>query len=230
MLTTPSAHSQTSPTLPQVIFLDAVGTLFGVKGSVGEVYRDIARRFGVEVRAATLNQAFFQSFRAAGNPAFPGIHDLAEIQAKELDWWLTIAIQTFKQAGAFHQFSNFGEFFADLYAHFATAEPWMVYSDVRPTLEHWQKLGIQLGIVSNFDSRIYSVVRSLDLADFFSSVTISTEVGAAKPDPKIFAIALQKYQCSPDLAWHIGDSYEEDYQAAQAAGLRGIWMRRKDKG
>lgn len=34
---------------PKVIFLDAVGTLFGVKGSVGTVYSQIAQDFGVEV-------------------------------------------------------------------------------------------------------------------------------------------------------------------------------------
>ncbi len=28
--------------LPKVIFLDAMGTLFGIKGSVGEIYRAIA--------------------------------------------------------------------------------------------------------------------------------------------------------------------------------------------
>ncbi|WP_254721968.1 HAD-IA family hydrolase [Kovacikia minuta] len=83
--------------------------------------------------------------------------------------------------------------------------------------------------MSNFDSRLYSVLQSLELANFFSSVTISSEAGAAKPDPQIFAIALQKHQCPPELAWHIGDSYEEDYQAARAAGLRGVWVKRTDK-
>ncbi|WP_254721969.1 HAD family hydrolase [Kovacikia minuta] len=135
--------TQNSP--PQVIFLDAVGTLFGVKGSVGEVYRDIARRFGVEVRATTLNQAFFQSFRAAGTPAFPGINDVAEIQAKELAWWLAITTQTFKQAGALHQFSNFGEFFTELYSHFATAEPWIIYPDVLPALDKLAEIGHSTG-------------------------------------------------------------------------------------
>ena len=40
---------------PKVIFLDAVGTLFGVKGSVGEVYREIAADFGVDVAASVLD-------------------------------------------------------------------------------------------------------------------------------------------------------------------------------
>ncbi|MBW4696001.1 MAG: HAD family hydrolase [Lyngbya sp. HA4199-MV5] len=212
-------------THPQVIFLDAVGTLFGVKSSVGTVYAEVAQQFGVEVSAAALNQAFLQSFRAAGSPAFDTV-DQAELQEREFAWWLTIATNTFKQAGVWHQFSDFDEFFAALYAHFATAAPWVVYPDVKPALERWQRMGIPLGLLSNFDSRLYSVLESLALAPFFTSVTLSTQVGAAKPDPKIFSIALQKHDCLPNAAWHIGDSFEEDYQAAKAVGMRGIWLRR----
>lgn len=51
----------TSEDRPKVIFLDAVGTLFGVKGTVGEVYRGIAQQFGVEVNALILDQAFFKA-------------------------------------------------------------------------------------------------------------------------------------------------------------------------
>lgn len=213
--------------VPSVIFLDAVGTLFGVKGSVGLIYSEIAHRHGVEVDPAVVDRAFLQAFRAAGTPAFPG-SDPSEIQAREFTWWLKVASQTFKQAGVFQQFSDFSAFFSNLYTYFATANPWVVYPDVRPALKRWQKMGIQLGILSNFDSRIYTVLDALGLSSFFSSVTISTEVGAAKPDPRIFTIALQKHHCLPQLAWHIGDRYEEDYQPARALGMRGIWLRRKD--
>ncbi len=212
--------------LPNVVFLDAVGTLFGVKGSVGEIYAEVAQRFGVVVPATTLNRSFFQSFRAAGMPAF-GDTDRAEIPAREFEWWLAIATNTFQRAGVLEQFPDFAEFFAALYAHFATAAPWIVYPDVLPALKRLQQFGIPLGILSNFDSRLYAVLEALALADFFESVTISTEVGAAKPDPRVFAIALQKHNCLPSGAWHIGDSFEEDYQAAKAVGMRGIWLRRR---
>lgn len=213
---------------PKVIFLDAVGTLFGVKGSVGEVYGEMAQRFGVEVSADALNQAFLQSFSAAPPPIFPAT-ELEKIPECEFEWWQLIALRTFQQVGVLHQFSDFSAFFAELYTHFATAEPWFVYPDVRPALEHWRQLGIELGVLSNFDSRLYLVLQALDLAQFFTSVTISTEVGAAKPDPQIFAAALNKHDCPAKAAWHIGDSFKEDYQGANAAGLRAIWLKRGEK-
>ncbi|CDN10599.1 hypothetical protein RintRC_7522 [Richelia intracellularis] len=44
---------------PKVIFLDAVGTIFGVKDSVGKVYSQIAREFRVEVAANIIDRNFF---------------------------------------------------------------------------------------------------------------------------------------------------------------------------
>ena len=211
---------------PKVIFLDAVGTLFGVKGSVGQIYSEIASSFGVEADPEKLDRAFFKNFKAAPPMAFPEL-DPTAIPAEEYAWWKAIAISTFKMAGVFDQFSDFESFFGDLYFHFATAKPWFIYPDVEECLEYWYSQGIELGVLSNFDSRIFPVLEMLNLANFFKSVTISTEVGAAKPDPLLFAAALQKHSCPASEAWHVGDSYEQDYEGAKTAGLKGIWLNRK---
>lgn len=211
---------------PKVILLDAVGTLFGIRGSVGEVYGELAHRLGVEVDVEALDVAFGDCFKAAPPCAFPGIDSL-DLPSYEYEWWRSIATQTFQRVGAIDLFPDFEEFFAELYHYFATAKPWIVYADVLPALRSWQQQGIELGIVSNFDTRLYPVLEQLQLTPFFTSITISSEVGAAKPEPAIFAVALEKHNCEPTAAWHIGDSTLEDYQGAKASGLRGIWIDRK---
>ncbi|MEM7771349.1 MAG: HAD family hydrolase [Cyanobacteria bacterium P01_E01_bin.6] len=210
---------------PNVIFFDAVGTLFGVNGSVGEIYSQLAEKYGVESDAALLNQSFFQSFRKAPPMAFPGV-EITSIPNREFNWWRAIALQTFEQVGTLDQFRNFDEFFDELYSHFSTEAPWYLYSETINTLKYWRNKGVELGIVSNFDSRIHRVLDALGLSDFFSSITISTEAGAAKPDFKIFELALKKHSCPPHAAWHIGDSYKEDYEGAKTVGLRAIWLKR----
>ncbi|MEM6251423.1 MAG: HAD family hydrolase [Cyanobacteria bacterium P01_D01_bin.156] len=210
---------------PKVIFLDAVGTLFGVKGSVGEVYQRLAQQSGVTASAQTLDQAFYRSFSTATPMAFPDV-SAVDIPYCEYRWWLAIARDTFERAGVVQEFSNFETFFEEVYHHFSTAKPWVVYQDTLSSLERWQRLGISLGIISNFDSRIYSVLGALGLKDYFQTVTISTEAGAAKPDPLIFMTALQKHDCHPQEAWHIGDSRKDDLQGAGSAGLHGIWLKR----
>ncbi|WOD38331.1 HAD family hydrolase [Nodosilinea sp. E11] len=210
---------------PKVIFLDAVGTLFGVAGSVGEIYADLAQHYGVIADPTTLNQAFFRTFKAAPEMAFPG-SDPATVPEQEYLWWRVLAQQTFSSAGVLDRFVDFDSFFADLYAHFATATPWVLYPDVPPALERWRRRGIALGVISNFDTRLYAVLEALDLINYFSSITISSEAGAAKPDPLIFATALQKHGCEASQAWHVGDSKADDFEGAKAAGLQGILVKR----
>lgn len=212
---------------PHVIFLDAVGTLFGVEGSVGQAYAKVAQRFGVVADPEQLTTAFFKHFKGADPMAFPGVAP-TQIPAHEYAWWQAIAYQTFGDVGQLEAFDDFEAFFADLYAYFAGADPWFVYPDAYHSLERWRAMGIEMGIISNFDSRLYTVLESLALSDFFQSITISTEVGAAKPDPVIFTTALAKHGCEAVSAWHIGDSYREDYKGAKAAGLRGVWLRRTE--
>ncbi|WP_017299873.1 HAD-IA family hydrolase [Nodosilinea nodulosa] len=210
---------------PRVIFLDAVGTLFGVAGSVGAIYADLAQRHGIEADPMALNQAFFRAFKAAPEMAFPG-SDPAAVPEQEYRWWRAIAQQTFSSTGVLDRFVDFDSFFADLYAHFATPEPWELYPDVVSALERWRRRGIALGVISNFDTRLYQVLEELNLATYFSSVTLSSEAGAAKPDPLIFATALQKHRCDASQAWHVGDSKTDDLEGAKAAGLHGILIKR----
>ena len=212
---------------PQVIYVDAVGTLFGVRGSVGEQYAKIATDFNVRLDPRLINRAFYEVFQTAPRIAFPNLPQ-SDIPKAEYEWWRSLAEETFSQTFDLAKFLDFEGFFKSLYAYFATSEPWFIYEDTRLALNAWQQQGITLGVLSNFDSRIYAVMENLGLKDYFSSVTISTETGAAKPDPLIFEVALAKHQIekSPDLAWHIGDSFGEDYMGASAAGISAFWLNR----
>jgi putative hydrolase of the HAD superfamily len=212
--------------LPEVIFLDAVGTLFGVRDSVGSIYSEVASKYGVSCQPKLLDKCFYSAFKNSPPCIFPGIAP-TDIPHHEYRWWREINHQTFTAAGVWAQFADFDAFFQELYAYFATAEAWVIYPDVIPALEGWNRSTVKLGVLSNFDSRLYTVLEVLDLAKYFSTVTISTEVSTAKPRSEIFTAALAKYRCAPQMAWHIGDSFEEDYQGANSVGLKAIWIDRK---
>ena len=211
--------------MTKVILLDAVGTLFGVRGSVGEIYQQFASQWGVDVSAPTVNRAFFESFKAAPPMAFPGVES-GKIPELEFEWWCAVAAQTYKSVGVFEQFDDFRSFFGELYDYFATPAPWFVYPDVKPALTQWRDRGIDLAVLSNFDSRLYPVLDGLKLTEFFSNMTISTQVGAAKPDRKIFAAALQKCDCALEEIVHIGDSLTADYAGAINVGIQAFWLNR----
>jgi HAD superfamily hydrolase (TIGR01509 family) len=75
---------------------------------------------------------------------------------------------------------------------------------------------LALAVVSNWDIGLTEVLRGLDL-DF--PVVSSAQAGAAKPDPRLFQLALQQINTSPDRAVHVGDS-PDDEEGARRAGMR----------
>jgi putative hydrolase of the HAD superfamily len=212
--------------LPQIIFFDAVGTLFDVRSTVGEIYTQFAHQAGLTVDAQQLNAAFIQSFRAAPRAAFASAHPQA-LPRLEYEWWRAVARQSFEIVGVLPGLEDFDAFFQPLFAHFETAAPWRLYPETLKTLNALQGLGIELAIISNFDSRLHAVLQELEIDSWFKSVTISTQIGAAKPEAAIFEAALAKHQARPAQAWHVGDSWNEDYAGSTAAGLRGVWLNRE---
>lgn len=212
--------------LPQVIFLDAMGTLFSIKESIGTIYQAIAKNYGVTVNASSIDRAFADSFKIAPPLAFDVTENEQQIYQQEFNWWKKVVRQTFDRLEKLSDFTDFPLFFNELYTYFATDKPWYIYPDVVPCLQNWQQQGIQLGIISNFDSRLYKVLKLLKIRHFFDSITISSEAGFAKPDPNIFQIALKKHNCISQQAWHIGDSFTDDYQGALAAEIKSFWLNR----
>jgi putative hydrolase of the HAD superfamily len=211
--------------VPKLICFDAVGTLFGVRGSVGEIYCQIAREYGVNGDVELINTHFYQSFKNAPPCAFPDVPP-AEVPHHEYQWWLNVNRVTFTNAGLIDRFDDFAAFFARLYAYFTTADAWYLYPDVIPSLTKWKSQGITLAIVSNFDSRLYKVLDNLNLTEYFNSITISTTTGVAKPAPQIFINALQQYDFTPQDVWHIGDSWNDDIVGAKSVNINPVWIKR----
>jgi len=54
----------------------------------------------------------------------------------------------------------------------------------------------------------------------------SEEVGAAKPDARIFRVALERLVCEPHEAVMVGDAWHADVLGATGAGIRALWLNR----
>ena len=64
------------------------------------------------------------------------------------------------------------------------------------------------------------------LAALVDALVTSEEIGAAKPDGRIFAAALRRIDCAPADAVMLGDSWTHDVVGATSAGIRAIWFNR----
>ncbi|MGK7913864.1 MAG: HAD-IA family hydrolase [Synechococcus sp.] len=208
---------------PDVIFFDAVGTLFRVRGSVGQVYSQIAADYGVQTQPETVDRHFYSVFKSAPPAAFPDAGD--RLPQLEQDWWHSVMRQTFERVGVLDKFRDFPRYFRDVFDSFETDAVWELYPETLPVLEALEQQ-TKLAMISNFDSRLYKVLRALGLDGVFSSVTISTAVGAAKPSSTVFDAALSQEGVRPANALHVGDHQRQDYQGAKRAGLNALWLRR----
>jgi putative hydrolase of the HAD superfamily len=89
----------------------------------------------------------------------------------------------------------------------------------RQTFEALQSKGLRLGIVSNADGKVQSILNQLQLGQFFSCIVDSKIVGVEKPDPAIFRLALQALNIAAEHCIYVGDHYDRDVVGARRAGL-----------
>jgi putative hydrolase of the HAD superfamily len=103
-----------------------------------------------------------------------------------------------------------------------------VYPDVEPALADLRARGLTLIAVSNWDCSLPRVLERCGLEGRLDGTVTSAGAGARKPDPAIFAAALELAGCEPSEALHVGDTPEEDVAGARAAGIRPLLIDRED--
>lgn len=104
---------------------------------------------------------------------------------------------------------------------------------VRPgilaALERLKSQGLKLAVVSNADGSVERDAQDFGLAPFFDTIVDSHLVGVAKPDPRIFHIALKRLGVTPDEARYAGDIYAIDMVGARAAGIEAALIDQHDR-
>jgi putative hydrolase of the HAD superfamily len=110
--------------------------------------------------------------------------------------------------------------------------------------EHWRDAGgpidanvalvrrlrgaYRVSVLSNADETLRARLAALGILDLFDDVVCSAEVGCAKPDPEIYAIACRRLDRPPAQCVFV-DDHVANVEAAEAAGLRGV-LYRVDRG
>ena len=210
--------------MPAAVFLDVTGTLLGLKRPVGAVYAQFIERFGLAAVDASwperLERAFARSLQRAEPLAFPAASE-SQLARLEKQWWQKRVGQTLEAVGLAGP-ACFDQFFEAVFAYYAQHEVWHLMEGCRQTLDRLAARRVRLAVVSNFDSRLPGLLESLGIARFFEALVYSSRAGAAKPDGRIFELALQETGLPPSAVLHVGDSVEQDVQGAQAAGIRAV--------
>jgi putative hydrolase of the HAD superfamily len=86
-------------------------------------------------------------------------------------------------------------------------------------LDALRAAGYRLGVISNSDGRVEEALGAAGIRDRFELVIDSQLVGVEKPDPRIFALALDQMGLAATEAIYVGDIYEVDVVGARRANL-----------
>lgn len=86
-------------------------------------------------------------------------------------------------------------------------------------LTRLREAGLRLAVISNSDGRAEEALEAVGIREQFEFVIDSQLVGVEKPDPRIFAIALERMGLGPADGLYVGDIYEVDVIGARRAGL-----------
>lgn len=145
----------------------------------------------------------------------------------------------------------------ELLSRFASSEGYVLYPDVLPFFQALRRCrqrssnssGILLGILTNSDDRVPSILASLGLRigqwrygteegrlhaksethNDIDFVALSYDIGFEKPHCKLFDAAREMASTSEgDITRciHVGDDFEKDYRGAEGAGWTGLLLDR----
>ena len=77
------------------------------------------------------------------------------------------------------------------------------------------------GVLSNADNTLIDRLRNVEVADLFDDIVCSADVGMAKPDARVYALAARRLGLPPEECVFV-DDLESNVDAADAAGMQGV--------
>ncbi len=93
-------------------------------------------------------------------------------------------------------------------------------------LEHLHGCACVGIVTNNFTAEQQDKLRCCGLDHLIDFLITSEDVGAGKPDTRMFQSALDQAACAPHEAVMVGDSWSSDVMGACRAGIRAVWFNR----
>ena len=207
----------------RAVLFDAGATLLHSDPPVEEVYVRELTRDGVEAGREDFRRALATTWKEVREKK---LSDRYGGVSGERGFW-----KMFVNRARFHldgrELSD--SCFERLVSHFVRTDSWRVYPDVVPTLEALCAAGYRLAVVSNWDSSLNGLLGAHGLSRYFSEILVSAVEQTGKPDPEIFHRACRRLDIGVGEALHVGDSKEEDFDAARNAGLAAVLLDREGR-
>lgn len=200
-------HAPQSSNMPGAYVFDAYGTLFDVHSAVARFRQDIgpnADRLSSIWRDKQLQYTWVRSLAGRHKP-------FHEVTAAALDFALEIVGDVYKDVRG------------DLLNAYMTLD---TYPEVPEVLATLKRGGAQLAILSNGSPEMLeAAVGSAEIGNLLDNVFSVEQIGIYKPDPRVYEIVTDTYQCAPGSI-SFQSSNRWDIAGAASFGFRTTWINR----
>ena len=215
--------------MSKVVLLDAVGTILKTSPGVIEVYHSHALRHGSALTVAEIKARFKDSrkrlFDLETSAKRQTAGQLVSSDSIEHQLWFQLIEDVFVDV------ADPKPLFEELWQFFANPGNWQLFYDTAATLESLKSAGYLIGIASNFDSRLQSIVSAIPELGCVDFVYCSADIGFRKPDPAFYSTVetkthLQLGREINEPIWMTGDCIENDYWGPRRHGWNALWLNR----
>ncbi len=126
-------------------------------------------------------------------------------------------------------FSNLGITNADVplmfYDYISTEKrSWQLKRDTEPLLRHLFEQEFKLGLLTNFDVSLKSILKAQGISHYFSAIQISSEIGLEKPDICFFKKFLFDNDIDVAKSVYLGDNFRLDIEPMIEIGVKAILL------
>ncbi|KAI0029097.1 HAD-like protein [Vararia minispora EC-137] len=203
----------------RLVTFDALYTLLEPRAPVAVQYADLFRPYLGSLDPAAIRAAFKPAFKRA---------QITAPNAPE-HFWTAVLRETALAAGA-----DPAALAASLPAlvpaalhRFSSREGYTLYDDTLPALEKLRGMGVMTGLVSNADARILDALADLGAAHLLNPILLGERDGPPKPAMALFHRAAVRAGVEHfGEVLHVGDEFENDYNAAWNASVPAVLLRR----
>lgn len=208
---------------------DAGLTLIHPARAVESIYVDYARQSGIpcEELVPQIRKLFGELFERERLILAEGADGFVWSDALDQQMWKRLC---FAVAEAIPDLTKDPQaWYEQLYGHFGQLHTWCPYPATLETLRALRAQGVKLGVVSNWDSRLPSILDGLGITPLVDTVVVSAVDGVRKPGARIFELALERLDAEPHSTIMVGDSVTDDVLGAVGVGLSGVLINRSKK-
>lgn len=164
-----------------------------------------------------------EELEAGFKRAFSNVHKdktILDGERRERSYWHSVVMESIRTIEP--RPSDFETLFNDLWENFSHGERWRPAMGAMEVLVALKKRGYSISLLTNWDSRVRTMLKEKGFNSCFDHLFISSEIGHEKPDQAIFQHVQATLGLATHEILHIGDSLQHDIEGALAASWRAI--------